>query len=265
MFAARRCVLPSTRLPVRQVHGSVVSYYRERKQTKRHEVEDLEFDIDFIPEFEEDDATAAAHLMIQQQKQILHYLRLIERDAPRLKAIRKPFVPPPDSVPLVVRSISYSGEEHPATKKRVVVVAISQLSLDSPQAIHKLKLLAGPRWSDKPPRDSGIGVEEDKRIGAHGYIKLSCEDFPEPAMNLKWGSDILDNLLKEANDPTDSFADLPHDQRHLDARARKHRKGEHVRGRPGHRPTIKDFPQQWLPPLPDQQTASRSDVQRPVL
>jgi Mitochondrial ribosomal subunit protein len=114
-------------------------------------------------------------------------------------AIQKPFVPPSDSVPLVVRSISYSGEEHPATKKRVVVVAISQLSLESPQATHKLKLLAGPRWSDKPPRDSGIGVEEDKRIGAHGYIKLSCEDFPEPAMNLKWGSDILDNLLKEAN------------------------------------------------------------------
>lgn len=99
----------------------------------------------------------------------------------------------------MVRAISYSGEEHPATKKRVIVVAVSLLPLQSSQAIHKLKLLAGPRWSDKPPRDSGIGIEEDKRIGEHGYIKISCEEFPESAMNLKWGSDILDNLLKEAN------------------------------------------------------------------
>ena len=85
------------------------------------------------------------------------------------------------------------------TKKRVIVVAVSKLPLHSPQAIHKLKLLAGPRWSDRPPRDAGIGLEEDKRVGEHGYIKISCEDFPKPAMNLKWGSDILDNMLKEAN------------------------------------------------------------------
>lgn len=219
MFAVRRRlrVLSATRLPLRQVHSSAAAGDLRRRQTKRYEVEDLDFDIDLLPEFEDDDATSAAHLMIQQQKQILHYLRLIERDAPRLKgplfcsdrcqkylifvhlAIRKSFVPPPDSLPLVVRSISYSGEDHPATKKRVIVAAVSQLPLQSPQALHKLKLLAGTRWSDKPPRDSGIGIEEDKRIGKHGYIKLSCEDFPEPAMNLKWGSDILDNLLKEAN------------------------------------------------------------------
>ena len=99
----------------------------------------------------------------------------------------------------MVRSISYAGEEHPATKKRVIIVAVSKLPLHSPQAIHKLKLLAGPRWSDRPPRDSGVGLEEDEKIGQHGYIKISCDDFPEPAMNVKWGCDILDGLLKEAN------------------------------------------------------------------
>lgn len=88
MFAARRrlCVLSPTRLPVRHVQSTAVtSESRTRKQTKRYEVEDLDFDIDLLPEFEDDDATSAAHLIIQQQRQLLHYLRLIERDAPRLK------------------------------------------------------------------------------------------------------------------------------------------------------------------------------------
>ena len=99
----------------------------------------------------------------------------------------------------MVRTISYAGEDHPATRKQIIVVAVSKLPLRSPDAIHKLKLLAGVRWSPKPPRDSGIADGEDERVGEHGYIKISCEDFPKPAMNLKWGSDVLDNLIKEAN------------------------------------------------------------------
>jgi len=174
-------------------------------------------------------------------------MRLIERDGPRMKAFRKPFVPPKDSTPLVVRTISYAGEEHPAAKKQVIVVAVSQLPLRSPEAVHKLKLLAGTRWSLEPPRDSGIAYEEDERLGKHGYVKISCEDFPGSAMNLKWGSDTLDNLLEEANNSQDTLADIPHDQRHIDAKARKHRKGEHVRGRTAPRPSFKDFPKEWLP------------------
>lgn len=112
-------------------------------------------------------------------------------------AFRKPFVPPPPSQPLVIRSIAYGGEEHPVIRKRVIVTPVSRLPLKNDAAIHKFKLLAGPRWSPEAPKDSGLGHVEDS--GAHGYIKISCEDFPEPAMNLKWASDALDRLIAEAN------------------------------------------------------------------
>lgn len=114
-----------------------------------------------------------------------------------LTAFRKPFVPPTKDTPLVVRSISYGGEEHPATVKRVVVAPVAHLPLKDDAARHNLKLIAGSRWTPSPPRDSGIAAGGE---GAeHGYVKVSCEDFPRPAMNLKWASDLLDRLVVEAN------------------------------------------------------------------
>ena len=92
--------------------------------------------------------------------------------------------------------MSYGGEEHPATVKRVLTVAVSQLPLKDEHAIYKFCLLAGVRWTPTPPKDSGIKPGESAE---RGYVKISCEDFPEPAMNLKWVSDRLDDLIKEAN------------------------------------------------------------------
>jgi small subunit ribosomal protein S35 len=112
-------------------------------------------------------------------------------------AYRKPFISPTPSAPLVVRSVDYAGEEHPATAKRVIVVPVAHLNLRDEGAIHKIKLLAGPRWTPDPPADSGVGRNEAG--GEHGYIKIACEDFPQPAMNLKWASDTLDRLISEAN------------------------------------------------------------------
>jgi len=243
-----RRLATSFRTSTRQVHSSRPHSYPRRSRHERKESDGGDgYDVDSMPLFDDDDATSAAHLMIQQQKQIVEYLRLIERDTPLLKRLRSPFIPPTAATPLVIRSISYNGEEHPVTRKRVIVAAVSQLLLDSSQAVHKLKLLAGPRWSLQPPRDSGIGSEQHEKIGFHGYIKLSCEEFPEPEMNLKWGCDLLDNLLREANNTESSFGDIPLDERHLSSKARKHRKGEHVHGRHGPRPTLKDFPREWLP------------------
>lgn len=56
------------------------------------------------------------------------------------------------------------------------------------------------------------------------------------------------NVLPQ--NPKNKVADVPLDTRHLDAKARKAKKGEHVRGRGGIRPSIRDFPQEWLPTLP---------------
>ena len=165
----------------------------------------------------ENDSSSAGHLYLAQQRQNLHYLRLIEHEIPKLvgeynarneplyardhltpvtQAFRKPFVPPTSQTPLVVRSMSYGGEEHPAAVKRVLTVAVSQLPLRDERAIHTFRLLAGVRWTPTPPKDSGIKPGESAE---YGYVKISCEDFPEPAMNLKWVSDRLDDLINEAN------------------------------------------------------------------
>ena len=47
-----------------------------------------------------------------------------------------------------------------------------------------------------PPKDAGVPSDT---VDEHGWIKLSCENFPEPGMNLKWASDTLDRLIAEAN------------------------------------------------------------------
>lgn len=175
---------------------------------------------------------------------------------------RVPFTPPSVEHSLVVRTIDYGGEEHPATVKRTVVVAVARLPLTSESAIHNCKLIAGTRWTPSPPLDAGIGPDE--RDEEHGYIKISCEDYPQPGMNLKWVSDTLDKIVLEANVQSfyltliqkssdqfvfsqslgDKFNNVPLDTRHLDARRRKAKTGEH---RNGKRPTLNDFPPDWLP------------------
>lgn len=108
-----------------------------------------------------------------------------------------PFTPPTSDTPLIVRSIDYAGEEHPATTKRTVVVPVAKLPLRDQAAAHKFKVLAGVRWTPEPPKDAGVGPNETGK--EHGYFKISCQDFPEPAQNLKWASDVIDRLIAEAN------------------------------------------------------------------
>lgn len=155
----------------------------------------------------------------------------------------------------------YQGEYHPAMEKRVIVVPVDKLPLENEQAVHKLKLIAGSRWTPEPTKDAGVGGLEE---WGNGFIKISCEDFPNAAQNLKWASDTLDKLVVEANvrymyyhivsimtfglqDASDTFADVPLDMRHAISKIRKAKKGDHLGGRAFQRPTIHDFPQEWLP------------------
>lgn len=249
--------LRSQGIKARFFHASVP---REGRQIKRkiplpREVAQWDLEKDF-PEFENDDIPATGHMYLHQQRRVGYYLRLIENECRQLVAFRKPIVAPSASTPLVIRSIDYAGEKHPVTVKRSVVVPVGQLPLKDDVAIHKAKLLAGVRWSEEPPKDSGVlGSSEE---GEHGYIKISCEDFPRPLMNLKWISDAVDRLVAEANDDSDKrYQDLPLDTRHIQARVKKAGKGEHARGRK-HRPGIQDFPKEWLPQLaaPNSQSPS---------
>ncbi|THH06102.1 hypothetical protein EW145_g4317 [Phellinidium pouzarii] len=186
-------------------------------------------------------SSSAGHLLLRQQRHMLKYMRLIEHDMPNLTKFREPFTPPSSDRPLVVRTINYGGEKHPAAAKRTVVVSVARLPLHGSQARRNLKLLAGPRWSPSPPLDAGIGPTEGE--SGEGYIKISCEDFPQPGMNLKWISDVLDRLIAEANASHDRFAKVPLDTRHIDAKKRKAKTGEK------YRPTLKEFPRQWLPQI----------------
>ncbi|KIL00247.1 hypothetical protein PAXRUDRAFT_821862 [Paxillus rubicundulus Ve08.2h10] len=198
-----------------------------------------------FPKFNGDDIPSGAHLALHQQRQVTNYLRLIENEMPKFVSFRKPFIPPTADTPLVIRSVDYAGESHPLTAKRTVVVPVAQLPLAGDMARHKLKLVAGARWTPEPPKNAGVPL--DREEGMHGYIKIACEDFPRPAMNLKWISDTIDKLVAEANDETSScYQDLPLDTRHVEAKVKKAKKGDHARGKTS-RPSLKDFPKEWLP------------------
>ena len=114
-----------------------------------------------------------------------------------MSGFRKPFVPPTDSESLVVRTLHYGGEEHPATEKCSITVPVARLQLKTPESVHAAKLLAGTRWTPTPPSNSGIPEAEGG--GEHGYIQISCDNFPEGAINLQWCCDALDRLVAEAN------------------------------------------------------------------
>ncbi|KAF9535363.1 mitochondrial ribosomal subunit protein-domain-containing protein [Crepidotus variabilis] len=191
-----------------------------------------------------EDSPSSGHILIQMQRELLQYMRLIEHEIPKLVAYRKPFVPPTDDQPVILRSMHYQGEPHPATGKRVVVVPVDKLPLKNETALHKFILLAGPRWTPTPPADAGVSPLDS---WGNGYIKISCEDFPKPSQNLKWASDTLDKLITEANDGKDTFADVPLDMRHIFAKVKKQKKGDHLGNRVFHRPSVRDFPQEWLP------------------
>jgi len=62
--------------------------------------------------------------------------------------------------------------------------------------------------------------------------------------------DVLDKLIRAANRAEkkgETFRDIPLDFRHLEARRLKQGKGEHRSGLQGIRPSIRDFPKEWLP------------------
>lgn len=105
-------------------------------------------------------------------------------------------MPPTSAQPLIVRSIDYLGQEHPAQNKKSIVVAVDDLPLKNEMAKKRLILLAGPRWTPNPPADAGISKHAE---WGYGFVKIACEDYPQPAMNLKWISDTLDKLIEKAN------------------------------------------------------------------
>ncbi|KAG8811786.1 hypothetical protein FRC17_002322 [Serendipita sp. 399] len=169
--------------------------------------------------------------------------------------------------PVLVRSVTYAGEPgHPVTPKRTIAVPLSRLPLMNEAALHNIKVMAGSRWVLEPPKDGGLPnprhsilyadstaqVQGKDVIDKHGYIKISCESFPEAQMNLKWCMDALRRLVKEANERGNSasngaFTDIPLPTRHHDSRLRSHGTGGGSYKAEKKRVTLEDFPREWLP------------------
>ncbi|EJT96702.1 hypothetical protein DACRYDRAFT_60093 [Dacryopinax primogenitus] len=191
----------------------------------------------FFRDFGYDDIPSVGHDMLGSDRQYVEYMRYIEVEGPELEKYRQPFVPQ-TLFPLRIRTFNYNGEQHPATRKVVLTCPVSCLSLP-PAALHKLKLLSGARWSPYPPTDAGVTPEEQEKEGGEGWIKISCEMFPEPLQNSKWCSDKLDLLVMESQRNPTYFLSVPLDTRHIHARERKHPRHTHLRRA--------DFPLEWIP------------------
>lgn len=89
------------------------------------------------------------------------------------------------------------GETHPGAKKIVLEFCTRDLrALTEPQRI-KLVKLVGPRYN--PEND---------------IVKMSSEMFETPAQNKRYLGDLVDTLMEEAKDETDTFEDVPLDFRH---------------------------------------------------
>ncbi|KAL5118893.1 37S ribosomal protein S24, mitochondrial [Pleosporales sp. CAS-2024a] len=132
-----------------------------------------------------DDLTTLGHAKLQQHRMLREYARLIAWELPLL-----------NPTPFRFRYTSYVNEKHPAANKVVVEFDPSDLSLAAP-CVAKLIKLAGPRFNPST-----------------NMIKLSCEKFDTQTQNKRFLGDTIAGLIKEAQDLTDSFDDVPFDFRH---------------------------------------------------
>ena len=184
--------------------------------------EDEEQDTGEDDQFESDDITSLAHSELEQHREMRHYARLAAWEMPLLSSmslptifhfaqtasqpqltreisaeLAKPFTPPPLDHPLRFRYTTYMGESHPGSKKIVVEFCTRDLRhLTEPQRIKLIKLV-GPRYN--PETD---------------IVKMSSEMFETPAQNKRYLGDLVDTLIGEAKDETDTFEDVPLDFRH---------------------------------------------------
>ncbi|KAL1856930.1 37S ribosomal protein S24, mitochondrial [Diaporthe australafricana] len=147
-------------------------------------------------EFDENDMTDIAHAKLEEHREQRAYARLAIWEMPLLAQFAKPFELPTREQPLRFRYTSYMGEYHPAEKKVVVEFSPEDFGLTEVQKM-KLRKLAGPRYN--PEKEC---------------IKMSCESFEHQAQNKRYLAELVEKLVTEAKDPTDTFEDVPLDLRH---------------------------------------------------
>ncbi|KAK0701481.1 mitochondrial ribosomal subunit protein-domain-containing protein [Apiosordaria backusii] len=148
-------------------------------------------------DFEENDMMAMGHAKLEEHREYREYARIAVWEMPLLSKFAKKFVPPKDNEVLRFRYTTYMGEFHPADRKVVVEFAPRDLTELTEVQQGKLCKLAGARYN--PEKQT---------------IKMSCEKFELPAQNKRWLGDTIARLITAAQDPTDTFEDIPLDTRH---------------------------------------------------
>ena len=174
-------------------------------------------------DFRNDDITSIGHAHLELHREMRHYARIAAWDMPLLSStfsqaaledlqsllthssfidIAKPFEPPTLSQPLRFRYTTYMGESHPAARKVVATFCSKDLMTQESASLteeERLKLIkiAGVRYN--PSSDE---------------IKISCEKFESAAQNKRYVGDLIQTLIAEAKDTTDTFKDIPLDFRH---------------------------------------------------
>ncbi|KAK6906512.1 hypothetical protein I204_00681 [Kwoniella mangroviensis CBS 8886] len=213
------------------------------------------------PKFDFDDATSLGWMRMFRVQEGEGLVRKIEEDREALRAANKTTFTPPTSSIRLTSTIDLSSPSSKFHTKAVLLVPISSLKLSSPDAVQRIKLLAGPRWTPgRPGKEEFLpngGAIAQSEEGKEGWIKIAEERFGNSRQNRIEVSNILDRLVRAANDPKSPLpADIPIDTRHLLARHRKKRsrqnpfswsadqtslkKHEVVGG-------VKGFPIEWIP------------------
>ena len=111
--------------------------------------------------------------------------------------LAKPFEPPGADRPLRFRYTTYMGETHPAANKVALEFCTADLPLTPAQRLKLIKLV-GVRYN--PQTD---------------IVKMSSESFETQAQNKRYLGDLVDVLMTEAKDETDTLEDIPVDFRHV--------------------------------------------------
>ncbi|KAJ1914746.1 37S ribosomal protein S24, mitochondrial [Mycoemilia scoparia] len=175
-------------------------------------------DIDKLETDNTGEHTTYGHLLLENIRDVRHYLRKIKYEIPTLAEHYKPFIPPTEKQALRFKTTKHYGiNPHPGDKRVTLTTKVSKLGLTNAQK-HKFLLLVGPRYN---PATDELKMTEDK-----------AQTIME---NKKLLSDTLDRLLAEAKNNDDMFEDIPLTFPH-------------------HKPkTVHKFPEEWLPKPQQQQ------------
>ncbi|KAK6064740.1 hypothetical protein SCUP515_11622 [Seiridium cupressi] len=179
------------------------SFWGEDEQDQDYLTEDIDED-----DFSDEDIMSIAHGKLEEHREYREYARIAAWQMPLLSKLARPFEAPTKEECLRFRYTTYMGENHPAQSKVVVEFSTKDLPLNGAQAL-KLKKLLGVRWNPET-----------------GIAKMSCEQFDHQAQNKRYLGDLINKLIAEAKDTTDTFEDVPLDTRHHQAKAKpKYPKG----------------------------------------